>query len=278
MQTSRQWPSTSVRAQSNDERMTVEREVSARLFPESFAVDRFEASAAEIHFVQGLKEGKPPLLLLHGFPQTHAMWHKVAGRLAEQFHVIAPDLRGYGDSSRPPSAANHETYSKRAMAQDAIELMAHLGYRQFHVAGHDRGARVTHRLCLDHARNVLSACVMDIVPTRFMFEQTDRALATVYYHWFFLQQPEPLPECLIAAEPGLFLDRCLDGWSRSGRDAFDPRARAEYLRCFSKYETVHAACEDYRAAGSIDLEHDTADAQRRIQCPLLVLWGGRGFV
>lgn len=218
-----------------------------------------------------------PLLLLHGYPQTHMMWHLVAPRLAERFHVICPDLRGYGDSSKPASTPDHAPHSKRAMAKDMVEVMRHLGYDEFFVAGHDRGARVTHRMALDHPDRVRKACVMDIAPTHYVFRNTDQELATAYYHWFFLIQPNGLPEHMIGADPAYFLTEKLDRWS--GPDArFAPEATAEYVRCFSRPETIHASCEDYRAAASIDLEHDEVDRERRIECPLLVLWGAQGFV
>ncbi|MGE3392580.1 MAG: alpha/beta fold hydrolase, partial [Gammaproteobacteria bacterium] len=213
----------------------------------------------------------PPLLLLHGFPQTHAMWHAVAPRLAEQFHVICADLRGYGDSAKPPGGPDHAGYAKRAMAQDMADVMAALGYPLFMVAGHDRGARVTHRLALDHPQAVTRACVMDIVPTRHMFRHTDQAFATGYYHWFFLIQPDGLPEKMIGADPDYYLRECLRRWTPPGT-RFDDRALAEYLRCYRAPEVIHGACEDYRAGAGIDLVHDDADYGRhRIECPLLVL-------
>jgi haloacetate dehalogenase len=220
----------------------------------------------------------PPLLLLHGYPQTHVMWHRVAPGLTNHFRVICADLRGYGDSGKPESTPDHGTYSKRAMARDMVELMAVLGYRQFFVAGHDRGARVAHRMALDHPQAVRKACVMDIAPTRHMFHSTNQAFATGYYHWFFLIQPDGLPERLIGADPEYYLREKLRRWAAPGA-RFDDTAVAEYLRCFRRPEVIHASCEDYRAAASIDLLHDDADfGRRRIDCPLLVLWGAQGFV
>ncbi|MDA0673487.1 MAG: alpha/beta hydrolase [Cyanobacteria bacterium] len=219
----------------------------------------------------------PPLLLLHGYPQTHAMWHRVAPALAAHFHVICPDLRGYGDSGKPPTTADHAPYAKRAMAQDMVAVMAALGYNTFAAAGHDRGARVLHRLAIDHPQTLTRACVMDIVPTRHMFEGTDQAFATGYYHWFFLIQPDGLPERMIGADPAYYLTEKLRRWSAPGTE-FDPAAVAEYLRCFSDRATLHSTCEDYRAAATLDLTHDAADAGAQVQCPLLVLWGDRGFV
>ena len=217
-----------------------------------------------------------PLLLLHGYPQTHVMWHKVAPLLAHHFHVICPDLRGYGDSSKPPSTPNHYPYSKRAMGQDMVEVMEHLGYSRFLLAGHDRGARVTHRMTLDYADRIKKACVMDITPTRHMFRSTDQHFATGYYHWFFLIQPNGLPERMIGADPSYYLTEKLKRWSAP--DAVSDEAVAEYIRCFSKPESIHASCEDYRAAASIDLQHDEEDVNKKVQCPLLVLWGSKGFV
>ena len=221
----------------------------------------------------------PPLLLLHGYPQTHTMWHAIAPRLAAHFHVICPDLRGYGDSIKPAGGADHAGYSKRAMAQDCIELMQTFGYTRFDVIGHDRGARVGHRLALDHPAAVARLVVLDIAPTLAMFESTNQAFATGYYHWFFLIQPDGLPERMIGADPTYYLREKLTRWS--GPNArFTPGAVAEYERCFSDPACIHASCEDYRAAAGIDLEHDRADrgAGRRVDCPLLVLWGAHGFV
>lgn len=218
-----------------------------------------------------------PLLLVHGYPQTHLMWHRVAPALAEKFHVICPDLRGYGDSDKPADQPGHYAYSKRAMAADLTGLMSDLGYERFAVAGHDRGARVTHRLCLDAADRVTRACVMDIVPTHYMFGNTDRLFATSYYHWFFLIQPGGLPEKLIGADPDYYLREKLQRWSAEGAE-FDEQAVQEYVRCFSDPLTIHATCEDYRAAASIDLQHDAMDRECRVECPLLVLWGSEGFV
>ncbi len=223
-------------------------------------------------------DGKPPLLLLHGYPETHAMWHKVAPLVQAHFSLVLPDLRGYGDSGKPPSQADFANQSKRAMARDMAELMSALGHRQFCLAGHDRGARVTHRLCLDHPERVLAACIMDIAPTATTFALTNQALATAYFHWFFLIQPAPLPERMIAPDPAAWLKGCLSRWSMGNEAAFDPEIVAEYVRCFADPETLRASCDDYRAAAGIDLQHDADDADKRIRCPLLVLWGTKGFV
>ena len=218
----------------------------------------------------------PALLLLHGYPQTHVMWHRVAPVLAERHTVVCADLRGYGDSGKPASDPEHLVYSKRASAGDMVAVMAALGFGRFTLAGHDRGGRVAHRLALDHPDRLEALAVLDIVPTRTVFRATDQALATAYYHWFFLIQPHDLPERLIGADPVYYLRRKLRAWA--GLDRFAPEALAEYERCFSDPETIHASCEDYRAAASIDLAHDEADLEQRIQCPLLALWGGRGVM
>lgn len=246
----------------------------AELFP-GFAARRVVTSGAEIACVVG--GSGPPLLLLHGYPQTHAMWHRIAAQLAERFTVVASDLRGYGDSSKPEGGPRHENYSKRAMAADQVEVMRALGFVRFRLAGHDRGARVAHRLTLDHPHAVERLAVLDISPTRIMYGRTDKAFATAYYHWFFLIQPFDLPERLIGADPVYYLRKKIGGWSR-GMTYFDPRALAEYERCFCNRATIHASCEDYRAAAAIDLEHDAADADSRIECPVLALWGDEGVV
>lgn len=219
----------------------------------------------------------PPLLLLHGYPQTHAMWQPVASRLAERFTVVCPDLRGYGDSGKPPSDEDHAPYSKRVMAADQVAVMEVLGFRHFQVVGHDRGARVAHRMALDHPDAVEWLAVLDIVPTRDVFESADQHLATAYYHWFFLIQSHGLPEHMIGLDPEFYLRDKLHRWSRVP-DAFNEEAVQEYLRCFRDPATIHATCEDYRAAATIDLAHDRADEERRVECPLLALWGSEGVV
>jgi haloacetate dehalogenase len=216
-----------------------------------------------------------PMLLLHGYPQTHVIWHKIVPRLAEQFTVVVTDLRGYGDSSKPVGDVTH--YSKRAMAQDQVEVMDQLGFETFHLVGHDRGGRVAHRLALDYPAQVKKLALLDIAPTYDMYRTSDREFATAYYHWFFLIQPFPLPETLIGANPDYFLDHCLQSWSKT-EGAFTPEAIAEYHRCFRQPETIHATCEDYRASAAIDLVHDGADRDHQITCPLLVLWGEKGVI
>ena len=245
------------------------------MFGSDFKNIRITTSGAEINLLHGGK-GRP-LLLLHGYPQTHVMWHQVAPRLADSFHVICPDLRGYGDSSKPQTTPDHSSYSKREMAKDMVEVMSSLGHDNFFVAGHDRGARVTHRMALDYPERVKKACVMDIAPTHHMFKTTDQNFATGYYHWFFLTQPDGLPEHMIGLDPAYYLTEKLHRWSAPGAD-FAYEAVAEYIRCFSKPETIHASCEDYRAAATIDLTHDEESINQKIECPLLVLWGEKGFV
>ena len=219
----------------------------------------------------------PPLLLLHGYPQTSFMWRKMAPKLAYHFKLVIPDMRGYGDSDKPFSDPQHKTYSKREMAADMVYIMRKLGFSKFAIAGHDRGARVAHRLALDSERFVSHLFVMDIVPTITMYEKTDMKFASAYYHWFFLTQPFPLPETLIGKNPEFFLKHKLNQWGRTP-GAINKEAFLEYLRCFSKADTIHASCEDYRASASIDLEHDSQDRNKRLKVPLLALWGGQGFV
>jgi haloacetate dehalogenase len=250
--------------------------------------DGFEAGHHEVNGVRifartgGRRDG-PPLLMLHGFPQTHALWHRVAQRLAPHFQLVLPDLRGYGDSSRPPGEPDHANYSKRAVAQDLAALMSRLGHERFAVVGHDRGGRVAHRLALDHAQRISALCVLDIAPTLDMYEATDMAFASAYYHWFLLIQPAPLPERLIGANDEtarFYLHGSLGGWGAAGTAHIEPAALAEYERCFCRPDAIHAACEDYRAAAGIDLQHDRASraAGHKIACDLLVLWGARGVV
>ena len=223
----------------------------------------------------------PPLLLLHGYPQTHVMWAKIAPGLAERFTVVMSDLRGYGDSAKPASDVRHEAYGFRAMAGDQAALMTALGFERFAVAGHDRGGRVTHRMCLDHAARVTRAAVLDIAPTLTMYERTDMAFALGYFHWFFLVQPEPFPETLIGADPSFYLrGRGVAAGPHGIEAVADAACLAEYERCFTDPAVIHATCEDYRAAATVDLVDDRADreAGRRIACPLLALWGDAGLV
>lgn len=218
----------------------------------------------------------PPLLLLHGFPETHLMWHRVAPALARDFTVVAADLRGYGDSGTPPSAPDHAPYAMRALARDQVAVMRRLGFDRFCVAGHDRGARCAYRLALDHPARVEKLAVVDIVPTGEAFRRADAAFALDFWVWSFLAAPAPLPERLIAADPALVLDHLLDAWAaRPG--AFPPAVRAAYLRALGDPAHLHAICEGYRAAATLDWRHDEADrGRRRIACPVLALWSGRG--
>ncbi len=244
---------------------------------EGFAERRIATSGAEIHALIG-GDG-PALLLLHGFPQSHVMWHRVAPRLAERFTVVVPDLRGYGDSAKPAGDPEHETYSKRVTALDQVEVMAALGYDRFRLAGHDRGARVAHRLVLDHPDRVERVAFLDIVPTLEVFARIDQRMATAYYHWFFLIQPNGLPEHMIGLDSEFYLRRVL-GSIGSSAEVFDAEALAAYLTAFRNPATVHAMCEDYRAAATIDQVHDREDraAGRTVDCPALALWGERSAV
>jgi haloacetate dehalogenase len=230
--------------------------------------------------IRTLRAGSgPPLLLLHGFPETHVTWHKIATRLAERFTVVLADLRGYGDSSKPDGGARHVNYSFRAMAEDQLEVMRHLGHERFYVGSHDRGARTAHRLCLDHPEAVRRVCFMDIVPTLRMYRDTSQEFATKYMWWFFLIQKAPLPEHMIGADPEFFLNQnfgVLNGTPGALTDA----AIREYKRCFSTPEAIHAICEDFRASAEIDLEMDEADekAGNKVQVPVLALWAAKGTV
>ena len=225
-------------------------------------------------------DGRPVLLLLHGYPQTSYLWHAVAPRLAERYFVVCPDLRGYGDSDKPPGGDSHEAYSKRSMAGDIVALADTLGVQRFHLVGHDRGARVSHRLALDHPDRLDSLCLIDIAPTLAMYEGTDQAFATAYFHWFFLIQPRPLPETLLEPRMKQWVRSLLASFGRGSLDWYSAEALAEYERCMDTPEAIHASCEDYRASAGIDLEHDRqSQAQgQRIACPLLATWGERSIV
>jgi haloacetate dehalogenase len=237
------------------------------LFP-GFQSRRIPTTGAEINVVHG--GSGPPLLLIHGYPQTHVEWHKIAPQLASTFTVVMTDLRGYGDSSKPADGENHAGYSKRAMAIDQVEVMRALGFNRFAVVGHDRGARVTWRLAVEHPDVVTKAAVLDIVPLP--YSTVTREFATAYFHWFFLIQPAPLPETLIGNSAEFYLRRFLGG------PAITPEAFGEYLRTFREPATIHATCEDYRAGATVDLTHAGEDGSRKVECPLLVLWGERGTV
>ena len=232
-----------------------------------------------VHIAYRIGGSGPGLLLIHGHPQTHVIWHKVAEQLAEHFTVVAADLRGYGDSEKPAAVADHSNYSKREMARDSLALMRSLGFEQFSVLAHDRGARVAHRLALDHPQTVSRLVMLDIAPTLAMYAQTDEAFARAYWHWFFLIRPAPLPERLIEADPEQYLLSVM-GSRSAGLQPFTAPALAEYVRCIQLPGTARGICEDYRASASIDLEHDREDidAGRHLNLPVLVLWGAQGTV
>jgi haloacetate dehalogenase len=211
-----------------------------------------------------------PLLLLHGYPQTHVCWHRVAPILAERFTVVCPDLRGCGDSAKPPSDAEHLAYSKRVMAQDQVDVMRRLGFHEFAVVGHDRGARVAHRMALDHAETITKLVLLDIIPTSTAFASVNKEVATAAFNWFFSIQPDGLPERLIGAEPAFYLHWLLDHWCGT-KGALAEEAVAEYRRCFDA-AAIRATCEEFRAAATIDLIHDEADQEQKIACPTLLLW------
>ena len=248
----------------------------ASAFLAGFDVQKIELPDLTINYASA--GTGPPILLLHGHPQTHVVWRKVAPRLVEAgYRVIAPDLRGYGDSDKPVSDPSHFPYSKRVMAADQIALMKHLGHETFSVVGHDRGGRVAHRLALDFPDAVERLVVLDIAPTHTMYAQTNQEFATRYFWWFFLIQPDGLPEKMIASDPEYFLRKHIAGQVKI-KGSVEEAAITEYLRSYSDPATLHAICEDYRAAASIDLEHDEADQISRINAPLLAIWGEQSVV
>ena len=237
---------------------------------EGFTRDTVVVDGVDIHVRCG-GDG-PPLLLLHGYPQTHVMWHKVAPQLAARYTVVAPDLRGYGDSGKPPAAEGDlSVYCKRTTANDQVRVMSHLGFESFHVAGHDRGARVGHRMALDHPARVRTFTTLDVVPSQAAFDAMDADLAFAWFHWHLMRQPAPLPETLIGSNAKAYLDFLLDRWTGIDGSITD-EAYAEYLRCFDDPDTIRATCLDYRGV-SLDLEHDEADRGCKLECPVLVLWG-----
>ena len=238
------------------------------MFP-GFTHDRIKTSGATIAVRHG--GSGPPVLLLHGHPQTQVMWHLTAPALAQDHTVVCADLRGYGDSSKPPATPDHEPYSKRAMARDMIEVLQSLGFDRFAVVGHDRGGRVAYRMTLDHPERIERIAVLDIIPTGEHFRRAEMSFGLGYWHWFFLAQPHPFPERVIGADPDAF-------YFHRGRSMFTPEALAEYRRSYSDPATIHAMCEDYRAAASYDFNLDEADrkAGKRIRCPVLALWGANG--
>jgi haloacetate dehalogenase len=247
---------------------------------DAFEARDFDLEGTRIHARVGGTPGAAVLLLVHGFPQTHVLWHRVARRLAPHFQLVLPDLRGYGDSAKPRGEADHANYSKRAMARDLALLMQALGHERYAVCGHDRGARVAHRLVLDHPAAVQRLALIDIAPTLDMYEATDFRFAKAYHHWFHLIQPYPLPETMIGGCAQDYLQFTLGTWGATGTSYIEPRALAEYGRCFCTPEGIHGACEDYRASAGIDLEHDRASrsAGQRIGCDLHLLWGQRGVI
>jgi haloacetate dehalogenase len=242
-----------------------------------FRYQRIKTTGATINVA--IRGKGAPLLLLHGYPETHRMWHKVAPALADEFFVVCADLRGYGDSSKPEGTADHSNYSKRAMANDMMEVMAALGHDEFLIGAHDRGGRVAYRLALDHPAAVKRLALLDIVSTKAVYEQGGMALATAYFHWYFLIQPRPLPETLIGHDAALWLGTAFRKLSTDST-AFGDALIAEYLRTFGTPEGIHATCEDYRAGATVDLANDRADvaAGRKIACPTLILWGARSVV
>lgn len=249
---------------------------------EGFTEHTIDLNGIPIHLRMdtGPRDGRPALVLLHGFPQTHVMWRRVAQALRRDFFLVLPDLRGYGDSGKPAATPDHSSYAKRSMAADMTALMAHLGIDQYLVCGHDRGGRVAHRWALDAPEHVQALCVIDIVPTFDIYAATSFELAQAYYHWFHLTQPAPLPETMIGGAPLPYLHHKLGGWGSGGMGHVEPEALHEYERCFLLPGTINAICEDYRAGASIDLEHDGASRAQgqKIACDTLVLWGARGVI
>ncbi len=242
-----------------------------------FVEERVEGDGATLFVRRAGPKGAPPVVLLHGYPQTSAMWHGVAPVLARSHQVICPDLRGYGRSDKPESGPPHQLYSKRAMANDIVAVMRRLGHDRFLVGAHDRGARVAHRLGLDHPDCVGAMALLDIAPTREMYAETSAEFARAYWHWFFLTQPQPLPEKMIGADPeGFWKLKCFN--QARGENPFTSQALAEYLKAFANPDAIHASCEDYRAAAGIDIEHDNADLGRKLTMPVLALWAKRGVI
>ncbi len=244
---------------------------------DGFERSEIKTSGARIVTVRG--GNGPPVLLMHGNPFNHLSWLKLAPRLATQFTVVATDLRGYGDSEKPPGGEDHAGYSFRAMAQDQVEVMAALGFDRFYAAGHDRGARVLHRMCLDHPAKVARAAIIDIIPQHYLYSHVTKSWATFSWHWFFHIQPYDMPERMMGADPDWFIKKKLSK-TEQGLSFFHPNALADFMRCFRNPQTIHAICEDYRAGAGIDLEMDEADykAGRKIECPVLLLWGATGGV
>lgn len=243
---------------------------------EGFETKRIAANGVDIACV--IAGSGPPVLLLHGFPQTKAMWAHVAPKLAQKYTVVCADLRGYGDSGKPQGLPDSSNYSFRTFARDQVHVMRALGFERFHMLGHDRGGRTGYRMALDHPETVLSLAVMDIVPTYAMLMDTNRRVAGAYWHWYFLSQPAPFPERFIASDPDYFYETSLVGWGASKLSDFDPEQLADYRRCWRDPAMIHGSCCDYRAAVGPDLADDTASQGRKVQCPALVLYGSKGVM
>lgn len=242
-----------------------------------FVEQKVEGDGAALFLRRAGPEGATPIVLLHGYPQTSAMWHGVAPILAQSYQVICPDLRGYGRSDKPKTDPTHQPYSKRSMAKDIVEVMRRLGHERFLVGAHDRGARVAHRMGLDHPERVSAMVLLDIAPTREMYAGTNANFAQAYWHWFFLTQPQPLPENMILADPeGFWKSKCFN--QARGENPFSGDALAEYLTAFATPDAIHASCEDYRAAASIDIDHDNEDKGRKLAMPVQVLWAKHGVI
>jgi haloacetate dehalogenase len=244
---------------------------------QGFVEEKIEGDGATLFLRRAGPDNAPPIVLLHGYPQTSAMWHRVAPILARSYQVICPDLRGYGRSDKPKTNPSHLPYSKRLMANDIVALMGRLGHERFLVGAHDRGARVAHRMGLDHPERVSAMVLLDIAPTREMYAGTSADFARAYWHWFFLTQPSPLPEQMISVDAqGFWKLKCFN--QAQGNNPFSPEALTEYLNAFADPDVIHASCEDYRAAASIDIEHDDADQGRKLDMPILTLWAKRGVI
>lgn len=243
---------------------------------EGFKQATYRCNGIDIHATVG--GNGPPVLLLHGFPQTHAMWAKVAPILAKNYTVVCSDIRGYGSSGKPPANNDLSNYSFREMAKDQLELMQQLGFNQFHMIGHDRGARVTHRLSLDHPEALLSVSLLDIIPLHDVFSKVDRHIAKAYWHWYFLQQPAPYPEDVILANPDKFYEGCLFGWGSASLENFDFEQLAAYRQAWRQKDTIYGSCADYRAAASVDFSMDEQDLNKQVAVPALVLWGANGIM